>query len=107
MSRMPHCELEMTRFIRAPREKVYDALVSRDALAAWKCPRGMRADEVTIDPREGGRYLVVMQAGDRSTFIIGGTYHRELVTSGRRASSTASRSVGVAKRRRGAISPTT
>jgi len=106
MSRMPHCELEMTRFIRAPREKVYDALVSRDALAAWKCPRGMRADEVTIDPREGGRYRVVMQARDRSTFIIGGTY-RELVTSGRRASSTASRSVGVARRRRWAISPTT
>jgi glutathione S-transferase len=55
MSRMPPFELEMTRFIRAPRENVYDGLVDRDALAAWMWPRGTRASEVTIDAREGGR----------------------------------------------------
>lgn len=77
MSRTPF-ELEMTRFIRAPREKVYDAFVQRDALAAWMCPRGMRAAEVTIDAREGGRYRIVMQARDRSTYVVAGTY-RELL----------------------------
>lgn len=69
--------LEMSRFIRAPRERVYDAFTTRDALAAWMCPRGMRLAEVAADAREGGRYRIVMQARDGTTFIVGGVY-REL-----------------------------
>ncbi len=69
--------LEMTRFIRAPRERVFDAFVTRDALAAWVCPRGMSIPEAAVDGRVGGRYRVVMQSREGTRFVVGGTY-REL-----------------------------
>jgi glutathione S-transferase len=70
-------ELEMTRFIRAPREKVFDAFVKRDALAAWICPRGMSVPEAAVDGRVGGQYRLVMRSREGTTFVVGGTY-REL-----------------------------
>ena len=41
-------ELTMTRLIRAPRERVYDAFVSADALRVWQCPRSMRVNELSL-----------------------------------------------------------
>jgi glutathione S-transferase len=73
MNRPATFDLEMSRFIRAPRAKVFDAFVTRDALAAWMCPRGMRA-EPTVDARVGGRYRLVMHARNGETFIVGGVY---------------------------------
>ena len=67
-------QLEMTRFIRAPREKVFDAFVHQDALAAWHCPRGMHVADVSADARVGGRYRIAMTARDGSSFIVGGEY---------------------------------
>ena len=74
MNRMPSFDLELTRFIRAPREKVFDAFVMRDAMVAWMCPRGMRIPEASVDPRVGGRYRLVMRARDGATFTVGGAY---------------------------------
>jgi glutathione S-transferase len=74
MNRMETFDLELSRFIRAPREKVFDAFVTREALAAWMCPRSMSIPEASVDPRVGGRYRVVMRARDGATFIIGGAY---------------------------------
>lgn len=70
-------ELNMSRFIRAPREKVYDAFVDAKALAAWHCPRGMHAPEATADARVGGAYRIVMQRRDGGRHVAGGRY-REL-----------------------------
>jgi len=67
-------QLEMTRFIRAPREKVFDAFVQQDALAAWHCPRGMRVSEISADARVGGRYRIAMTSRDGMTFVVGGEY---------------------------------
>ncbi len=67
-------QLEMTRFIRAPREKVFDAFVQRDALAAWHCPRGMHVTDASSDARIGGRFRVAMTARDGSSFAAGGEY---------------------------------
>jgi len=78
MSRMETFDLELSRFIRAPRQKVFDAFVTRDALAKWMCPRSMSIPEASVDPRIGGRYRVVMRSRDGSTYIIGGTY-REIL----------------------------
>lgn len=78
MNRMTAFELELARFIRAPREKVFNAFVSRDALAAWMGPRGLTVPEVSIDPRAGGRYRVAMRARDGSMYVVGGVY-REIV----------------------------
>lgn len=74
MTRVETFELQLSRFICAPREKVFDAFVTREALTAWMCPRGMSIPEATVDARVGGRYRVVMRARDGSTFIVGGAY---------------------------------
>jgi len=67
-------ELQMERFIRAPREKVFDAFTDQAALAAWHCPRGMRVLEASADARVGGRYRIVMGARDGSRHAVGGEY---------------------------------
>ena len=71
-------ELQMSRFIRAPREAVFDAFVNPTKLAAWYCPRGMFVPEMSVDPRVGGAYRIVMQRRDGGArHIVGGKY-REL-----------------------------
>ncbi|VVD80655.1 glutathione S-transferase [Pandoraea terrae] len=66
--------LEMNRFVRAPREKVFDAFTSQTALAAWHCPRGMRVVEARTDARVGGKYRIVMGGRDGAQHIVGGEY---------------------------------
>lgn len=67
-------ELEMTRFIRAPREKVFDAFTNEAALAAWHCPRGLHVGDVEVDVRVGGRYRVTMVTRDGNVHGSSGTY---------------------------------
>lgn len=69
--------LEMVRFIRAPRERVYDAFVTEAAVRTWMCPRGLTLPEVSVDARIGGRYRLTMLARDGDRFTVGGVY-REL-----------------------------
>ena len=62
-------KLELSRVIKAPREKLFDAWLNPDMLARFMLP----ADNVNVpkaetDPREGGRFLIVMRAG-----VEGGT----------------------------------
>ncbi|MBV8272970.1 MAG: SRPBCC domain-containing protein [Cupriavidus sp.] len=68
--------LEMTRQIRAPRERVFDAFTDQAALAAWHCPRGMRVLEVSADARVGGHYRLVMGGRDGSRHSVGGEYQK-------------------------------
>ena len=75
-------ELAMTRLIRAPCERVYDAFVSADALRIWQCPRGMRVTELSVDARPGGAWRMSMQSRDGVAFKVGGVY-RELRRPGR------------------------
>ncbi|HUN93822.1 MAG TPA: SRPBCC domain-containing protein [Burkholderiaceae bacterium] len=67
-------ELELSRFIRAPRERVFDAFTTAGALSAWHCPRGMTVAEASADARVGGRYRVVMKHRDGSTPTAVGVY---------------------------------
>ena len=69
--------LQMSRFIRAPRERVYDAFVTEAALRVWKCPRGMTVEQIELDAAVGGRWRLAMRSGDGSRFVVGGAY-REL-----------------------------
>jgi len=70
-------ELQQTRFIRAPREKVFDAFVNEQALRAWHCPRGMTVTDGRSDARRGGQWQLTMLARDGTRFAVGGSY-REL-----------------------------
>ena len=66
--------LNLTRFIRAPREKVFDAFATQAGLASWMGPRAMSLRSVTADPQVGGAWRVEMLARDGSMLIVGGHF---------------------------------
>lgn len=70
-------ELTQVRFMRAPRDKVFDAFVDAQALRQWHCPRGMTVTDSRSDVRAGGEWALSMRSRDGSGHRVGGTY-REL-----------------------------
>ncbi|WP_179401523.1 SRPBCC domain-containing protein [Burkholderia guangdongensis] len=76
MSQAATFHLELHRFIRAPRERVFDAFTNETALAAWHCPRGMTVIEASADARVGGRYRIVMGTREGSRHIVVGEYQK-------------------------------
>jgi uncharacterized protein YndB with AHSA1/START domain len=49
---------QVSRIISAPRQKVYQAFLDPEAVAAWLAPDTMRSHVHTFDPREGGRFRI-------------------------------------------------
>ncbi len=66
--------LNMTRFIRVPREKVFDAFTTEAGLSAWMGPRGMQVRAAQADARLGGAWRVEMVARDGTVFAVGGQF---------------------------------
>ena len=66
--------LELTRTIRAPREKVFDAFVDEALLARWHCPRGMQVATAQVDLRVGGAWRLEMLSREKNHFAVGGVY---------------------------------
>jgi uncharacterized protein YndB with AHSA1/START domain len=62
---MPRRDLA-SRVIAAPPDRVFAALVNREALAAWLPPAGMSARFERFDPRPGGSYRLVLTYLDAS-----------------------------------------
>lgn len=59
-------KMETSRKINAPRERVFDAWLNPEMLARFMTPGpDMTVPEAKTDPREGGRFTVVMRAGDQ------------------------------------------
>jgi uncharacterized protein YndB with AHSA1/START domain len=59
-------DLTLTRNIHAPRQAIYDAWLDAKALAQFMLPgEGMSVPKAESDPRVGGKFLVVMKAGDQ------------------------------------------
>ncbi|MGI9394292.1 MAG: metalloregulator ArsR/SmtB family transcription factor [Boseongicola sp.] len=58
--------METSRTIAAPRDKLFDAWLDADMLAQFMMPApNMSVPEANSDPREGGRFKIVMLAGDQ------------------------------------------
>jgi uncharacterized protein YndB with AHSA1/START domain len=58
--------LQVERVIPGPIENVFDAWLDPDSVKAWMRPGpGMTVPSVRIDPRVGGKYLIVMSSPDR------------------------------------------
>jgi glutathione S-transferase len=74
MNRTATFELTLTRFIRAPREKVFDAFVTEAGMKGWMCPRGMTIPEMTLDARVGGGFRLTMRARDGDQFTAQAHY---------------------------------
>lgn len=57
----------VTRHIKAPRARVYRALVQADAVAQWRFPAGMRCEVHEFDGVEGGalRISLTYESADR------------------------------------------
>ena len=69
----------VTRHIRAPRQRVYRALVDEEAVEQWRVPTGMTGHVHEFDAREGGSFRIsltydeVSQAGKTTAHTD--TYH--------------------------------
>jgi uncharacterized protein YndB with AHSA1/START domain len=50
--------MTVARHVRAPRSRVYQALLDATAIAKWRVPDGMRATVHEFDAREGGVFRV-------------------------------------------------
>ncbi|MDJ1007563.1 MAG: metalloregulator ArsR/SmtB family transcription factor [Paracoccaceae bacterium] len=65
IDQMTELALEVSHHIPAPREKVFDAWLDPKMLAKFMTPGpNMSVPTATSDARVGGRFLVVMRAGD-------------------------------------------
>lgn len=56
-----------SRVVAAPVERVFAALIDRDALTTWLPPEGMQATFERFDARPGGSYRLVLTYVDPST----------------------------------------
>jgi uncharacterized protein YndB with AHSA1/START domain len=62
---MTELSLTTTRQINAPVEKVFDAWLSAETLKRFMLPgEGMSVPKAEVDPQVGGRFAIVMAAGD-------------------------------------------
>lgn len=66
--------LQQSRFIRAPREKVFDAFTDEAMLRQWHCPRGLSVPHSRSDARAGGQWQLQMLARDGTRLAVGGVY---------------------------------
>jgi uncharacterized protein YndB with AHSA1/START domain len=66
---------EIRRLIKAPRARVYEALLDPAAVARWKVPAGMTCQVHAFDAREGGalRISLTYEASERSGKTVGRT----------------------------------
>lgn len=69
--------LTMGRLFDAAPERVFDAWLSKE-WGDFVGPPGVRGEVVTLEPRVGGRYAIVMHLPDGKTLKVGGVY-REIV----------------------------
>ena len=58
----------------APRERVFNALVTPDELAKWWGPKGFTSPSIELDPRAGGSYRIAMQPPEGDVFHLSGEF---------------------------------
>jgi uncharacterized protein YndB with AHSA1/START domain len=73
----------LRRRIKAPRARVYRALLDPSAIARWKVPEGMTAQIHEFDGREGGAFRISLTydaaSGTGKTSARTDTYHGRFV----------------------------
>ena len=67
-------EMEMTRFFRAPRPRVWQAWTDVDQLAQWWGPKMFTNPRCEIDLRPGGKIHIDMRAPDGTVYPMGGEF---------------------------------
>jgi uncharacterized protein YndB with AHSA1/START domain len=73
----------ITQHVKAPRAKVYRALLDARAVAKWKAPDGMTCQVHAFDPREGGSFRISLTYQEPTktgkTTLHTDTYHGRFV----------------------------
>lgn len=73
---MSDLTVEVSRVINAPMESVFNAWLNPKMLAKFMIPgEGMSVPKSEVDAVEGGRYSIIMQAGDKE-IPHGGVYQK-------------------------------
>jgi len=70
--------LEVRRLFAAPRDRVFAAWTSAEALKRWYAPADAVVDDAGVDFRVGGRYHVRMRGTDGSLHLVEGAYRDPL-----------------------------
>jgi len=74
-SRTRTIALRLTRHFDVPREKVFEAWTTPEALKRWWCPHGWLPERIDVDLRPGGAYCFAMrQAGAKAIVSIEGRF---------------------------------
>jgi uncharacterized protein YndB with AHSA1/START domain len=66
--------LEITRIFKAPRERVFEAWTTPEALSAWWGPKSMSLPEHEFNVREGGTWRATMRSPEGSDHFISGIF---------------------------------
>ena len=61
--------LRLTSRFAAPRERVFDAWTTAEALKRWWCPPGWAPDRIDVDLRVGGSYYLGMRQRDSDSVV--------------------------------------
>ena len=67
--------LRLERVFAAPRERVFDAWTTPEALTRWWCPPGWEPDRIEVDLRvQGALHLGMRRIADRSVAAMRGRF---------------------------------
>ena len=71
-------QLKLVKFVRATREKVFQAWTNPQHVSRWFAPGAMTVPSAEVDARVGGSYRIQMKNADDETFTTTGVY-KEIV----------------------------
>ncbi|TGL36790.1 hypothetical protein EHQ52_02620 [Leptospira koniambonensis] len=66
-------KLQISKFIKAKREKVFEAWVNPEIMKRWGCPKELKIGEIQMDFRVGGKFRTSM-LGNGDVYIATGVY---------------------------------
>jgi len=74
-TKVSQATLKISRTIKAPAERVYNAFLDRDQLAKWLPPGGYTAKVYSMDAKVGGTYRMSFTSIDKKDHsVFGGKY---------------------------------
>ena len=70
-TRVEDNSLEITYTFNAPIEEVYSAWVEAEQMCQWMGPEGVKCEEVKIDLKVGGQYMIKMLTNEGIATAVG------------------------------------